>query len=277
MKTKEIITKLSEIGFSEYEAKSYLALVQKNPSTAYEIGKESGVPSSKIYEVLHKLKEKGMILPVEEDNGKPKRYVPQHPDDFLTQYHRGIQKTVQSLRGILAGPSEKKEISYIWNISDHDHLIERAQWMIDSAQEVILLSLWHDELSMLEENLRNAEKRGVQIAMVHFGSPRIRVGQVYHHPIEETLYVEKGGRGLALIADSQEVLIGNITDEGKTEGAWSKNRGFTMIAEDYVKHDIYMAKIVSRFEKELVKAFGEKYVKLRDVLHDEVNQQGSEI
>jgi sugar-specific transcriptional regulator TrmB len=274
LRTKEVVTKLSEIGFSEYEAKSYIALIQKNPSTAYEIGKASGVPSSKVYEVLNKLKEKGMILAVEEEEGKPKRYIPQHPEDFLAQYQRGIQKTVQSLRGTLTGLNGKKEVSYIWNIVDHDPLIEKAQWMIDSAQKVILLSLWHDELALLEGPLRAAEGRGVQIALVHFGPPKITVGQVYYHPIEDTLYAEKQGRGLVIVADSQEVLMGNISD-GKTEGAWSKNKGFTTIAEDYVKHDIYIAKIISRFEKELIQKFGEKYAKLRDVLHDQINEEHS--
>jgi len=270
LKTKEVVTKLSEIGFSEYEAKAYIALVQKNPATPYEIAKASGVPTSKIYEVLNKLKEKGMILNVDEEESKTKRYIPQHPEEFLAQYQRGIQKTVQSLRGTLSGLNGKKELSYIWNIVDHDPLIEKAQWMIDSAKKMILLSLWHDELALLEEPLRAAEARGVQIALVHFGPPKITVGQVYYHPIEDTLYAEKQGRGLVIVADSEEVLMGNVSEE-KTEGAWSKNKGFTTIAEDYVKHDIYIAKIISRFEKELIRKFGEKYVKLRDVMHDQIN------
>lgn len=267
---RDIISQFSEIGFSEYEAKSYLALVQKNPSTAYEIGKESGVPSSKIYEVLNKLKEKGMIVAVDEDDGRAKRYIPQHPEEFLSQYQHGVQKTLQSLRGVFSGLNGNKEASYVWNIVDHDRLVEKAFQMIESAKKVILLSLWNEELAALEGPLRAAEQRGVQIALVHFGPPKIRVGQVYYHPIEDTLYAEKQGRALVIVVDSQEVLMGNIGREGKTEGAWSRNRGFTMIAEDYVKHDIYIAKIISRFEKELIRKFGEKYVTLRNVFEDEV-------
>ena len=276
LKIREIITQFAEIGFSEYEAKSYLALVQKNPSTAYEIGKESGVPSSKIYEVLSKLKEKGMIVTVDEEDGRAKKYIPQHPDEFLSQYQHGVQKTLQSLRGILSGLNGNKEASYVWNIMEHDRLVEKAFQIVESAKKVILLSLWDEELELLEAPLRAAEQRGVQIALVHFGPPQIRVGQVYYHPIEDTLYAEKQGRALVIVVDSQEVLMGNISREGKTEGAWSRNRGFTMIAEDYVKHDIYIAKIISRFEKELIQRFGEKYIKLRDVLHDEVIPQESD-
>ncbi len=274
MKTKEVIEQLSEIGFSEYAAKAYLALIQKNPATAYEIAKASGVPTSRIYEVLNKLKERGIILPIEEENGKPRRYIPQKPEEYLAQYQSRVKETMKSLRGAFTDLNGKEEVSYIWNILERDHLIYRARRMILSARKVLLLSLWNEELFLLEEALRAAEKKGIEIALVHFGVPKIEVGLVYYHPIEDTLYAEKEGRGLVVVADRKEVLMGNISEGEKTEGAWSKNRGFAMIAEDYVKHDIYMAKIVRRFDKELIERFGEKYAKLRDVFRDVDNEAG---
>ena len=41
------------------------------------------------------------------------------------------------------------------------------------------------------------------------------------------------------------------------------------LAEDYVKHDIYIMKIVERFDPELQARFGPGYEKLRDVWNDE--------
>lgn len=52
------------------------------------------------------------------------------------------------------------------------------------------------------------------------------------------------------------------------EGAWSTNRGFVTLAEDYIKHDVYIMKIVNRFNGLLVERFGENYVLLRDVFTD---------
>ena len=40
------IFKLKQLGFSEYEAKAYTALVNEHPLTAYEISKNTGIPSS---------------------------------------------------------------------------------------------------------------------------------------------------------------------------------------------------------------------------------------
>lgn len=35
-----------DIGFTEYEAKAYIALLRLGPATGYQIAKESGVPRS---------------------------------------------------------------------------------------------------------------------------------------------------------------------------------------------------------------------------------------
>jgi sugar-specific transcriptional regulator TrmB len=162
-----------------------------------------------------------------------------------------------------------QEFGHIWNISDYDHLVNKAHRMIESTKKVILASLWAEELDVLENPLQKAQERGVQIALVHFGIPKKRVGQVYHHPIEDRLFTEQGGRGFVLVVDSFQVLMGTIGQDGSTEGAWSQNKGFVALAEDYVKHDVYITKIIRRFEKELIQTFGENYVMLRNVFQDE--------
>ena len=227
---KSVISKLSELGFSGYEAKAYIALTKHHPSTAYEIAKSSGVPTSKIYEVLGKLLEKRIIYPLNEDNAKTKRYIPINPEEVLNQYLGTMKGLVESLKRDFLKLGRDQDFGYIWNISDYDHLINKASRMIEAAHSIILISLWPEELENLEGALRRAEDRGVKIALVHFGVPQKWVGQVYHHPIEDTLYAEQGGRGFVLVVDSHQVLMGNISHEGSTEGAWSRNKGFATLA-----------------------------------------------
>ena len=71
----------------------------------------------------------------------------------------------------------------------------------------------------------------------------------------------------------KEALMGTIYPDFKVEGAWSVNQGFVTLAEDYVKHDIYIMKIVSRFDDLLISRFGEKYKKLRDIYNDEEREE----
>jgi sugar-specific transcriptional regulator TrmB len=264
---KSTVTELMELGISEYEAKVYLSLLRDSPSTAYEIGKTSGVPTSKVYEVLKKLVDKDVVSIV--GNEKTKKYIPLEPDDLLNMHRRMIEKTITSLESRLSNAREEKENISIWSIAEYDYLILKARRMIEGAGKTVLLSIWKEELQQLEDVAEEAFKKKVQIAVLHFGPTRFRTGMVYQHPVEDTLYHEKGGRGIVLVVDSKEVLTGTIFKYGRVEGAWSRNRGFATLAEDYIKHDIYIMKIVKRYDRLLQTRFGKRYETLREIFRDE--------
>jgi len=61
--TIDIISHLTELGFGEYEARAYTALVRRNPLTGYELAKVSGVPRPNIYAVIERLQHKGAVGP----------------------------------------------------------------------------------------------------------------------------------------------------------------------------------------------------------------------
>ena len=58
---KEIIELLSEFGLAANLGKTYVALLENNPATGYEICTQSGVPRSAIYSVLNKLEVLGIV------------------------------------------------------------------------------------------------------------------------------------------------------------------------------------------------------------------------
>ncbi len=260
------ISGLIDMGFSEYEARAYVSLLKRNPSSAYEMGKLSGIPTSKIYEVISRLVEKGMISPVDRDGTK--KYIPADSSELLDGLKFRFDQNLKSLRHELSVLRDKDEPSYIWNIIDYDYFIEKARKMTGEARRTILLSAWREEMTVLQDSIESAINMDVKIAIVHFGEAESSSGTAFRHPIEDTIYQEKGGRSLVLISDSTEVLMGTIYHEGSIEGVWSRNPGFVTLAEDYVKHDIYMMKIVRRFEGELKRRFGEKFELLRDVFAD---------
>jgi sugar-specific transcriptional regulator TrmB len=260
-----------EAGFTDYESRAYVGLLNKNPVTAYECAKSSGIPTSKIYEVLTKMAEKEIVLETE-DNGK-KKYIPIRPEDLVSTLRGRIDTSLVTLKEALSKMSTVENISYIWNLNNYSRFIEKARVLIGNAKNTILVSTWKDELHEIADSLLLREKKKVKIAIVHFGKPDITIGQVFPHPIEDTIYTEKGGRGFTLVSDSSEVIMGTIFADGSIEGAWSRNRGFVTIAEDYVKHDIYIMKIVERFDRTLILRFGQNYKTLRDIFSNEEAQK----
>jgi sugar-specific transcriptional regulator TrmB len=262
-----IIDKLHQIGFTEYEAKAYIALLQSYPATAYEIARESAIPTSKIYEVMAKLTDKGVVSLTDDD--KKKRYIPISPDEFVEKRRDEFDKTMTLLKRDLASVAAEQDVSIIWNIRDYEYLVDKALRMIGNAKKNILISGWKNEFNLLQNAIEKRTSEGIKIAVVHFGDTEWTINQLYHHPIEDTIFMEKGGRALVIVADGREAIIGNIAEDMSVEGAWSSNIGFATLAEDYIKHDIYIMKIVKRFESALKERFGDTYEKLRDIFRDE--------
>jgi len=252
----------SRLGVSEYEARVYGALLASNPATAYEAAKEAGIPTSKVYEVMARLEVRGMVRSLEDGR---KRYLPQPPDDFVEATRRSLGRTLDALKTDLVRLGAPRDQSFVWNLDDPDAVVDKACRMIETAAETLLVSAWNPEAVLLAPLVARARNRGVKTAFVHFGPGDLDLGGVFRHPIEDTIYAEKGGRGLTVVADGREALMGTLP----RSGAWSLNHGFVTLAEDYVKHDIYIMKIVERFDPELQARFGPKYEKLRDVWSDE--------
>jgi|Deesub1362A_J573_1020465.scaffolds.fasta_scaffold00004_347 sugar-specific transcriptional regulator TrmB len=267
MVVNNLTDSLIETGLSEYEAKAYIALLANNPATAYEIAKASGIPTSKIYEVLSRLSEKAIVSALNEKGTR--LYIPMKPEEFIESRRSRIQATLDTLKSGLTDVWKTTDASFVWNIWDYDYLMDKAERIILQAKRTLLVSIWKEEMTRLSEPLRQAKNKNIKISIVHFGIPEIKVGMVFQHPIEDTIYAEKKGRGLVILPDSEEVLMGRILKFNTVEGIWSTNRGVVMLAEEYVKHDIYMMKVVRRFDRELKRMFGQRYEKLKDISSDE--------
>jgi sugar-specific transcriptional regulator TrmB len=261
------IAQLSELGFSEYEARSYLSLLKHQPATAYEVAKRAGLPTSKIYEVLSRLVEKSVVMEIMEK--EKKRYIPIEPDEFVKKFRGKMEQTLSALKKELPLIKQESHVSYIWNMTEYGEFINKARQLIATTEVELLISTWKQELEQLSDLLKKKELQNIKIAVVHFGKVEQKIGMIFPHPIENTIYAEKGGRGFVLISDGREALMATVRKEGKVEGAFSKNRGFVTLAEDYVKHDIYIMKIVERFNRQLIQRFGTNYKTLRDVFHNE--------
>ena len=260
------VDKLKQVGFSEYEAKAYIALLEENPLTAYEIGKNSGVPTSKIYEVIRKLENKGTVQSIHGERSR--MFIPVPPDEFIQNFRVEIDGKLHAVRNELKDIRTGMDTSYTWNIRNYDGLLLKAKRMLDTARENILLSIWPDEIKLLTDSLREVSARNIKIAILHYGTPSVRIKQTYIHPIKEALFTEKGARGLTLVADSREALNARITSK-RTEAIWSMNEGFVVLNENYIRHEIYQMKTMKRFEPLLRKEFGERYEKLLDIYNDE--------
>ena len=97
-----------------------------------------------------------------------------------------IKDTEQLLPELQKVPTNIQS-NLIWPLLNSNQVERRTLDLINQATTSILVSLWPEELDWCEESLVDAEARGVNIALVHFGEPSTKIGATYHHPVHETL------------------------------------------------------------------------------------------
>ena len=93
---------LMGLGFTEGEAKAYIAMIETGSSTVGPIAKKSGISYSKIYEVLQRLIDKGVVSFIVK--GKMKYYQAISPKllyKFLDRQITEIEKNKEKLKKIV--------------------------------------------------------------------------------------------------------------------------------------------------------------------------------
>jgi sugar-specific transcriptional regulator TrmB len=235
--------RLARIGFSEYEAKAYVALLRKNPVTGYELSKLSGVPRSMIYEVVGKLTARGAAMTLR--TGGAVKYSPVSSGEFLDQLQREHQELIDSLKDDLSTFAAAPDLEYVWNLEGQDNIMGKAMEMIGQANSRIYLALLPVTFKTLLPSLQDAIRRGLQVVIYTTGDLDLPGGQVVVAPLSEEALTQVGGLGLILVVDRQEVLIGEWLSETQARASWTSSPLLVFIAEHHLRTDLYLPQVLS--------------------------------
>ncbi len=251
---RQIIERMQNLGFSQYEAKVYLALLQQPNVTGYELAKNSGVPASKIYAILNKLIAREVVQAIDSD---PKKYIPQPPEEILSRMRGDFLETVDLVSEKLQQLYKRTDTAdeHIWNLTGRSSILRKLLDFITEAQHSVFLSVWDEELDEIAASLKKAHKRGVQISVVHFGRQVLNIGQEYRHGREHQIRIERGGRRIVLIVDDRKVILGHFSEDGSSNAVWTSNKGMVLLAKDYIIHDIYTILMMQKFGDEAMEIF----------------------
>src|SRR5690242_15619950 len=124
----DAIALLQQLGFSEYESRAYLALLQRNPLNGYELAKQSGIPRANIYTVLQKLEERGAAIRLDLPNGT--RYAPTAPSELTDRVATRFQHTLNAVHQALEDLVAPANPEYVWNIRGYQALLEHAHALV---------------------------------------------------------------------------------------------------------------------------------------------------
>ncbi len=133
----ENIKILKGIGLTLYEAQAYVTLTSLISATAVEVSENSGIPRSKIYDVLKKLNQKNFI---EIEDGRPLTYNVKSPIEVLTRekerLNLEIDDTITRLTNVYENGMSQVQAP-IWRIYGVEKIISQELEIINRAKTSI--------------------------------------------------------------------------------------------------------------------------------------------
>ncbi|MCL4250593.1 MAG: TrmB family transcriptional regulator [Anaerolineae bacterium] len=269
----DLLTALTQIGFTEYEAKVYLALLSDSPATGYQVSKTSGVPRSMVYEALSRLHSRGAVLESLEDRAAIYRPLP--PEMLLERLHEEHLTLITGLRvglqKLYTTPSEER----VWSLNGRRPMLTYAAQMIRQAQTEAYLVLTDEDLDGLRHAMVAANERGVAIHALLMGQGRLDFGEIaYHPPLESELHGLTGM--LMVVVDDDEALIAGKDHDLATI---TRHAHLVGIARQFVWMEFFTQRIYARLGPDLLakldpqdRQIFESLAALKDAHHGKQNR-----
>lgn len=242
MKNKTI-ENLVKLGFSEYEAKAYIALLQEHPATGYQLSKISGIPRSMIYEAMGKLITRGAAMLLHKFGST--QYAPVPAEEYFSQLNQDYTDLVEEIKSDLSEPDSDSDLAYVWNIVGHKNMIAKAMEMINQAKIRIYLAVLPSTYPALKTALERAVSNGVRVTLYSSSQLDLPGGRVVISPLSEDDLIRDEGLGFVLVVDGQEVLIGERLSASNAQAAWTRSPLFVLIAEHHLRTDLYLPQILN--------------------------------
>ncbi len=256
----EILNHLKKLGFTEYEGKVYLALLNNHPSSAYSISKDSGVPHSRVYDITRRLIEKGVAVST---GINPEQFSPLSPDELVFKLKKEYEQSTAELERQLQSINFKSDFDPVWNIPNREQAFKLAADQINNAERSVYIGIWSEELPLVLKELKEADRRGVKIFALIYGDDTPDFGEVYNHETEGFEAIEELGRTLDCSVDDKWCISGALGGLRDSQIIWTKNPSLVHTIKSYISHDFYLAEIMKQFGGGIDKEYGKNLSILR--------------
>lgn len=228
---------LQKFGFSQYESKVFEVLVSsEEPMDAATIVKHSSVPKSKIYEVISRLTEKGVVM--DSVSEKKKLYMALPLPLVIQKLTAEFQENVQQLQ-----KNSVKRTFYderVWSLKVNSSIQAHSKQLVQEAKQSIRVSAWKNDFLEYLPFLEEKEKQGVDVEALVVGKVDAQLSKLHMLiPAKEHQSLEQFR---LLIVDDSEVLFAGM-ENGSWQALKTKSRPFIKVFTEFFYHDAALAKI----------------------------------
>ncbi len=237
---------LDKIGLTSYEIRTFSSLLKAGELTASDLSQKSGVPYSKIYEVLGTLEEKGWVS---SDDSRPTKYIAKSPASALETTKLRLDSEFRENQNVVlneliplyekSGTSERPDI---WVLSGNVNIISKILEMIDSCKNEVMIAVPRASEDLVKQalpKLRLLHDKGVEITILI--SDSLDKDSLKAISRVSTVKVKKGLFGGGIISDKRYVVIllgPELSDSTSSDivAIWADQTGLAGFAREYFEY-----------------------------------------
>ena len=234
---------LRDFGLTEYEVKTYVALVESGPLSASELSRAGGVPYSKIYEILGNLERKGWV---ETEQGRPSKYYAKAPSMALESSRIRVENSLKASQSEAAGELQplydKKGVQErpdIWIVRGQNNILDKIRESVDRTRNELLVAMPlvpEPILSVAVPLLSMMKDRGVRVSIMvptSTGRETLRKMQgLAEVRVREQMF------GGGIISDNNQIIIllGEEPEKNLTLAISSEHLGLVQFGKSYFEY-----------------------------------------
>ncbi len=237
---------LEKIGLTSYEIRTFSSLLKAGELTASDLSQKSGVPYSKIYEVLGILEEKGWIG---SDDSRPTKYFAKSPATGIETTKQKMESEFKENQNIIlnelvplyeqSGTSEKPDI---WVLSGKVNIAAKILEMVETCRNEVLIALPEAGEELVKQalpKLRLLHDKGVEITVLT--SDKMNKESLKAVSRVADVKVKEGMFGGGIISDKRYVVIllgpeMGAEDAVETVAIWADHAGLAGFARAYFEN-----------------------------------------
>jgi len=245
---------LDKIGLTSYEIRTFSSLLKAGEITASDLSQKSGVPYSKIYEVLGSLEEKNWVG---SDDSRPTKYFAKSPATALESTKQKLEAEFKENQNVVlselvplyekSGTSERPDI---WVLSGTVNIASKILEMVESCKNEVLIALPKASEDLVKQalpKLRLLHDKRVDITILTSDSmdkdSLKSISRVAKVKVKEGLF------GGGIISDKRYVVIllgPEVGDSTSSEivAIWADHAGLAGFARVYFEYLLKDAKEV---------------------------------
>ena len=231
---------LKDFGLTDYEVKTYVALVEAGPMAASDLSTQASVPYSKIYEIIGNLERKGWV---ETEQGRPSKYYPKAPSMALessrVRIESNLKLSLDNALGELQPLYEKKDVKEkpdIWIVRGQNNIRDKIRETLDRTREELLVAVPlvpEAIVSLATPLLSGIRERGVRVSILVTSSTSKDSLRSLRNVSEVRIREQMFGGGI--ISDSNQILLllGEDPEKGLTLAISSDHVGLVKFGKSY--------------------------------------------